>query len=94
MPIRGLGSNKKLIHNCGIPSEDSILEIYLNETGLDKPKYWKFLLAFNSFRFAGILQGIAKRVMVGNNAGTNGYEVGQQTESVAMLGSKILKETF
>ena len=61
---------------------------------IDKPKYWKFLLAFNSFRFAGILQGIAKRVIDGNNAGTNGYEVGQQTESVAILGSQILKENL
>ena len=74
--------------------EEKILEIYLNKTGLDKPKYWKFLLAFNSFRFAGILQGIAKRVIDGNNAGTNGFEVGQQTEPVAILGSQILKETF
>jgi aminoglycoside phosphotransferase (APT) family kinase protein len=93
-PIGGLGNNKKLLSNSGIPSEEKILEIYLNKTGLDKPKYWKFLLAFNSFRFAGILQGIAKRVIDGNNAGTNGFEVGQQTEPVAMLGSQILKETF
>jgi len=40
------------------------------------------------------LQGIAKRVIDGNNAGTNGFEVGQQTEPVAILGSQILKETF
>ena len=93
-PIGGLGNNKKLLSNSGIPSEEKILEIYLNKTGLDKPKYWKFLLAFNSFRFAGILQGIAKRVIDGNNAGTNGFEVGQQTEPVARLGSQILKETF
>jgi aminoglycoside phosphotransferase (APT) family kinase protein len=93
-PIRGLGNYEQLISNSGIPSEESILEKYLNLTGLDKPKYWKFLLAFNSFRFAGILQGIAKRVIDGNNAGNNGYEVGEQTESVATLGSEILKETF
>ena len=93
-PIGGLGNNKKLLSNSGIPSEEKILEIYLNKTGLDKPKYWKFLLAFNSFKFAGILQGIAKRVIDGNNAGTNGFEVCQQTEPVAMLGSQILKETF
>ena len=57
-----------------------------------KPKYWKFLLAFNCFRFAGILQGIAKRVIDGNNSGENAYEVGEQAEPVADLGSKILKE--
>ena len=93
-PIGGLGNYEQVISNSGIPSEESILEKYLNLTGLDKPKYWKFLLAFNSFRFAGILQGIAKRVIDGNNAGNNGYEVGEQTESVAILGSEILKETF
>ena len=93
-PIGGLGSFERLLPNSGIPSEETILETYSNKTGLDKPKYWKFLLAFNSFRFAGILQGIAKRVIDGNNAGTNGFEVGQQTEPVAILGSQILKETF
>jgi len=40
------------------------------------------------------LQGIAKRVIDGNNAGTNGFEVGQQTEPVAILGSQILKRNF
>ena len=54
--------------------------------------YWKYLLAFNSFRFTGILQGIAKRVIDGNNAGNNGYEVGEQAEPVAKLGAQILKE--
>ena len=81
-------------HNItiGIPAEENILDTYLNITGLDKPKYWKYLLAFNSFRFTGILQGIAKRVIDGNNAGNNGYEVGEQAEPVAKLGAQILKE--
>jgi len=65
---------------------------FLNITGFDKPKYWKYLLAFNSFRFAGILQGIAKRVIDGNNAGENAYEVGEQAEIVANLGKEIFKE--
>ena len=63
-----------------------------DRTSFDKPKYWKFLLAFNCFRFAGILQGIAKRVIDGNNSGENAYEVGKQAEPVADLGSNILKE--
>ena len=91
-PIGGLGNNGELIPNSGIPSEDMILERYLDTTGFEKPKYWKYLLAFNSFRFSGILQGIAKRVIDGNNAGENAYEVGEQAEPVANLGANILKE--
>jgi aminoglycoside phosphotransferase (APT) family kinase protein len=91
-PIGGLGNNGELIPNSGIPSEDMILERYLDTTGFEKPKYWKYLLAFNSFRFSGILQGIAKRVIDGNNAGENAYEVGEQAEPVAILGANLLKE--
>ena len=91
-PIGGLGNDGNLIQNSGIPSEDMILEKYLNKTGLEKPKYWKYLLAFNSFRFAGILQGIAKRLIDGNNAADNAYQVGEQAEPVAKLGAELLKE--
>ena len=91
-PIAGIGNYNKSLAKSGIPAEETILETFLNMTGLDRPKYWKYLLAFNSFRFAGILQGIAKRVINGNNAGNNGYEVGEQAEPVAKLGAKILKE--
>lgn len=91
-PIGGLGNDGNLIQNSGIPSEEMILEKYLNKTGLEKPKYWKYLLAFNSFRFAGILQGIAKRLIDGNNAADNAYQVGEQAEPVAKLGAELLKE--
>ena len=91
-PIGGLSITNNQIFYSGIPTEEKILESYLNLTSLDQPKYWKFLLAFNCFRFAGILQGIAKRVIDGNNSGKNAYEVGKQAEPVADLGSKILKE--
>ena len=91
-PIGGLGNLRNILKVSGIPTEEKILETYLNKTGFDKPKYWNYLLAFNCFRFAGILQGIAKRVVDGNNAGKNGFEVGEQAEPVAILGSKILTE--
>ena len=91
-PIGGLGNNDSLRKKLGIPSEEKILENYLNKPGLEKPKYWKYLIAFKSFRFAGILQGIAKRVINGNSAGHNAYKVGEQAEKVAILGKDILKE--
>ena len=91
-PIGGLSNlNNENIYP-GIPTEEEILESYLNLTKFDQPKYWKFLLAFNCCRFAGILQGIAKRVIDGNNSGKNAHEVGEQADLVADLGSKILKE--
>ena len=53
----------------GIPSEDAYIEQYCARTGLTTPqilsKDWNFYLAYNMFRIAAILQGIAKRVDAG-----------------------------
>ncbi|MEN9382963.1 MAG: hypothetical protein RL323_106 [Pseudomonadota bacterium] len=50
----------------GIPSEAQYIDWYCEHTQSFKPeqlrKEWNFYLAYNLFRLAGILQGIAKRV--------------------------------
>ncbi|MEW6693360.1 putative aminoglycoside phosphotransferase [Tepidimonas thermarum] len=53
----------------GIPSEDEYIERYCEQTGFADPQAlrrdWPFYLAYNAFRLAAILQGIAKRVELG-----------------------------
>lgn len=53
----------------GIPSEDDTIERYCAATGFADPRElktaWPFFLAYNAFRLAAILQGIAKRVELG-----------------------------
>ena len=65
--FRGLGGLD--LKALGIPSESSYIEKYCERTGLSTPqeleKNWNFYLAYNMFRIAAILQGIAKRVDAG-----------------------------
>jgi len=65
--FRGIGG---LDHAAlGIPSEDEYMRRYCARTGLatvaDLKADWYFYLAYNMFRIAAILQGIAKRVEAG-----------------------------
>ncbi|WP_138515263.1 phosphotransferase family protein [Rhodoferax bucti] len=65
--FRGIGG---LDHAAlGIPSEQEYIQLYCKRTGLATPEQlradWNFYMAYNMFRIAAILQGIAKRVEAG-----------------------------
>ena len=53
----------------GIPHEAEYIRLYCERTGLATPEQlhaeWNFYMAYNLFRIAAILQGIAKRVEAG-----------------------------
>ena len=65
--FRGIGGLD--IASLGIPSEAEYIRRYCERTGLATPEAlkadWNFYLAYNLFRLAAILQGIAKRVEAG-----------------------------
>ena len=65
--FRGIGGLD--IANLGIPSEAEHIALYCQRTGIGSPQAlqadWNFYLAYNLFRLAAILQGIAKRVEAG-----------------------------
>ncbi|MBV8502195.1 MAG: phosphotransferase family protein [Paucibacter sp.] len=67
----------------GIPSEREHVRRYCELTGRGDPRVlerdWNFYLAYNLFRIAAILQGIAKRV----EAGTASSERARQTAAAA-----------
>jgi len=62
--FRGIGGLD--LAALGIPSEDEYIRLYCERTGLATPQAlkadWNFYMAYNMFRIAAILQGIAKRV--------------------------------
>ena len=68
--FRGIGGLD--LTSLGIPSEDAYIGRYCERTGLTTPPAlkadWNFYLAYNLFRLAAILQGIAKRVEAGTAA--------------------------
>jgi aminoglycoside phosphotransferase (APT) family kinase protein len=68
--FRGIGG---LDHAAlGIPSEAEYIRMYCERTGRHTPEAlkadWNFYMAYNLFRIAAILQGIAKRVEAGTAA--------------------------
>ena len=90
-PIPGLGQIRDNVITEGIPKEKELLQLYADALGYDIGKSWNFLLAFNCFRFAGILQGVFKRSKDGNNAGKDANQVGLLTEPVSKMGEQFLK---
>ena len=65
--FRGIGGVD--VASLGIPTEAQYIRRYCERTGLTTPQAlapdWNFYLAYNLFRIAAILQGIAKRVEIG-----------------------------
>ena len=65
--FRGIGGTD--IQALGIPDEAHYIKLYCERTGITTPEAlkadWNFYLAYNLFRLAAILQGIAKRVQAG-----------------------------
>lgn len=65
--FRGIGGLD--LPALGIPTEDEYIAMYCARTGKFKPEQlkseWNFYMAYNMFRIAAILQGIAKRVEAG-----------------------------
>ncbi|MBU3738729.1 MAG: phosphotransferase family protein [Rhodoferax sp.] len=57
------------LKSLGIPTEDDYIHLYCDRTGLATPQElqaeWNFYLAYNLFRLAAILQGVAKRAQIG-----------------------------
>ena len=65
--FRGIGGLD--VQALGIPTEAEYIRRYCERTGFATPEQlkadWNFYLAYNLFRLAAILQGIAKRVEMG-----------------------------
>ena len=93
--FRGIGGLD--LAALGIPGEGEYIAMYCKRTGragID-PSHWDFYMAYNLFRIAAILQGIAKRVVDGTAASDHAGDAGARARPMAELGwrqvEKILR---
>ncbi|HEU4622981.1 MAG TPA: phosphotransferase family protein [Burkholderiaceae bacterium] len=69
----------------GIPREHDFIERYARSTGFTPAGPWEFYLAYNLFRIAAILQGVAKRAEQGSASSAQARDVGAQAKPLADL---------
>jgi aminoglycoside phosphotransferase (APT) family kinase protein len=70
----------------GIPNEAAYVQQYAQSTGRDRIEHWDFYMAYNLFRMAAILQGIAQRAHEGNAASPDAVETGRKAQPLADIG--------
>jgi aminoglycoside phosphotransferase (APT) family kinase protein len=70
----------------GIPAESDYVRRYCERTGRAATPDFDFYIAFNLFRLASILQGVAARARAGNASSAQAAETGQLTRPIAELG--------
>ena len=92
--FRGIGGVD--IASLGIPSESEYIHRYCDRTGLSTPADlkadWNFYLAYNMFRMAAILQGIAKRVEAGTASSEQARVNGAGARPMAALAWKFAQQ--
>ena len=93
--FRGIGG---LDHAAlGIPSEADYIQRYCERTGLATPEAlkadWNFYMAYNLFRIAAILQGIAKRVEAGTASSAQAASSGASARPLAELAWKFAQQS-
>jgi aminoglycoside phosphotransferase (APT) family kinase protein len=85
--FRGIGGLD--LAALGIPVEDDYIRLYCERTGLATPAQlqqdWNFYMAYNMFRIAAILQGIAKRAEAGTASSAQAVSSGAGARPLAEL---------
>ncbi|HXD40220.1 MAG TPA: phosphotransferase [Ramlibacter sp.] len=92
--FRGIGG---LDHAAlGIPSQDEYIRRYCERTGLANVQSlksdWNFYMAYNMFRIAAILQGIAKRVEAGTASSAQAASSGASARPMAALAWQFVEQ--
>jgi aminoglycoside phosphotransferase (APT) family kinase protein len=77
----------------GIPTEDEHVKAYCRRTGREEisKSDWEYYMVFNMFRLVGILQGITKRVQLGNAASADAEAAGRRTRPLAELAWQLVE---
>jgi aminoglycoside phosphotransferase (APT) family kinase protein len=89
--FRGIGGVD--LAALGIPDEKTYVRRYCERTGRPDADAvmadWNFYMAYNLFRMAGILQGIAKRVVEGTASSAQATSAGAGARPLAEMGWRI-----
>jgi aminoglycoside phosphotransferase (APT) family kinase protein len=89
MPEIGVGSTGlrgKDLQGLGIPTEEDYVRLYCERTGRDGIANRDFYSAYNFFRLAAILQGVAGRVRDGTAASAHAGKAAAAVQPLAELG--------
>jgi aminoglycoside phosphotransferase (APT) family kinase protein len=89
MPEIGVGSTglkDKDLESLGIPTEEEYVRLYCDRTGRDGIANRNFYSAYNFFRIAAILQGVAGRVRDGTAASAHAEKAAGAVRPLAELG--------
>jgi aminoglycoside phosphotransferase (APT) family kinase protein len=93
--FRGIGGLDFV--QLGIPSEEEYIRMYCERTGLVTPEAlksdWNFYMAYNLFRIAAILQGIAKRVEAGTAASAQAVSSAAGAKPLAQMAWQFAQKT-
>jgi acyl-CoA dehydrogenase len=81
---RGIGGLDLI--QLGIPSEREYIELYERHSGRKVSQHWNFYMAYNFFRIAAILHGVAQRAVDGNASAKDAAENGQKAGELARIG--------
>ena len=73
----------------GIPAEADYIAAYAARVGHPVSAPWNYYLAYNLFRIAAILQGIAKRAADGTASNAEAAAIGRNTRPLAEMGWAI-----
>ena len=91
--FRGIGGLD--LATLGIPDEAAYIQRYCDRTGFTTPQVlaqdWNFYLAYNMFRIAAILQGIAKRIQAGTASSAQAEKSAQGVRPMAELAWKFAR---
>ncbi len=95
--FRGIGGLD--LKSLGIPDETRYIARYCERTGRTRPGNdidavladWTFYMAYNLFRMAGILQGIAKRVVDGTASSSQARQAAAGARPLAEMGWQIAR---
>ncbi len=87
--FRGIGDAD--LAALSIPGEDEYVRMYCERTGRENIPNIDFYLAYNMFRLASILQGIAKRAIDGTAASEHAVAQGERAKPMAELAWKQIE---
>jgi aminoglycoside phosphotransferase (APT) family kinase protein len=80
------------LESLGIPREPEYIQSYCARCGREKIGNWDFYLAYNLFRIAAILQGVAKRALEGTASSAQAADAGKRALPLAELGWKYAEK--
>ncbi|MEO7654263.1 MAG: phosphotransferase family protein [Sphingomicrobium sp.] len=87
-PFAGLSGED--VEALGLPSERDYVAAYCKRTRRTRIDHWDFYIAFNLFRLAAILHGIAGRVARGNASSAEARERAAQFPDLALLARQAM----